>query len=274
VAARYDVREAHARGGVMATYHATDRRSGALVELHVVDPRIAAGADPEMVLRLCERLAAFTSPHVVSPVDFGCVDGTLYLVTPVAAGPSLRERLARERELPVHEAARIALDVARALAYAHARGVPHGDLRPKHVTLAGSQAVVGGFALTRALLDGGGHRSSVAVAVGAPAYLSPELLIGEGVHDGRSDLYALGCMLVEMLIGEPPFGRGSSHATVVRRLSQPPPALRALRPAVPEALERVARTCLERSPADRHESAAALAAALEPVVAATGRGGG
>lgn len=273
VGARWAVGEPCARGSIATSYSARDRGTGEEVVLHVVDPRVATTGDVAAVLTLCERLAAFTTPLVEPLLDCGGAPRLLFFVTRPVAGESLRDRLARERMLPIGDAARIALDVARALAYAHARGVVHGDLRPKHVHLGAAHAQLGGFVGARALHGDGDRRSSVAVAVGAPAYLSPEAFTGEAPIDARGDVYALGCILAEMLTGEPPFGREASHAVVARKLSQPPPSLRALRPSVPETLERIVHTCVARVRADRYESAAALVAALEPLCAQGGRSG-
>ena len=266
VGARYAVGELRARGSVVATYVARDRRSGAAVELHVVDPRVRTLTDVRRVLAHCERVAGFATPLVAPLVDFGAAREGMFFVTQPVEGPTLRARLARERLLPVPEAVRVARDVALALAHAHERGVVHGDLRPKHVVLGAAHAQVGGFANARMLLADGGPWSSVAVTVGAPAYLSPEALTGEAPLDALGDVYAVGCVLAEMLTGEPPFGREASYAVIARKLSQQPPSLRVLRPSVSGALERAVHGCLARERVDRHPSAAALADALDRLV--------
>jgi serine/threonine-protein kinase len=177
----------------------------------------------------------------------------------------LRDRLARDRQLPLDAARSIATDLLDVLVYAHGRDVRHGDLRPKHVLLGRAGIAVASLGLVEAL-DIATSRSSsgsTAVTIGAPAYLSPEQLAGETTADERSDLYSLGCVVFEMLAGEPPFG-GSSLATVLsRKLTQNAPAVRSLRESVPPTIDAFVGRCLARLPADRFQSAAEAREAMQ-----------
>jgi len=187
----------------------------------------------------------------------------VYFATSPVEGPSLRERLARERALPLGDALATAEDLTAALVHAHARGVRHGDLRPKHIVLTRAGLSVAGFGIVEALdlATAGSGASTTAVTIGAPAYLSPEQLSGEVGADERSDLYSLGTILFEMLAGEPPFG-GNLAAILSRKLSHPAPPVRQLRESVPLDLEAILARCLARSPADRFQNALELADAL------------
>jgi serine/threonine-protein kinase len=266
LAGRYVVEGVLAKGTVLTTYAARDAR-GERVELHAPSRHVAAITRAEHFLETIERVAALADPRVVPIIDFGAAGSLPFYVTPLATdATSLRERLARERPLAVGEALRIAGEVACALAHAHARGIRHGDLRPKHVRLVGDAVSLAGLGLVDALAAAGGDSSpeETTVRIGAPAYLSPEQLGGEVRADARSDIYALGCVLYEMLAGEAPFG-GSKAGVIARKLTQTAPSVRALRDAVPEALERLIARCLARVPADRYATADELAEALDGV---------
>jgi serine/threonine protein kinase len=206
-------------------------------------------------------------PRVLPVLDAAATEEIAYYVTPPSTGPTLRERLARDRELSIPDAIRLARDLAATLAVAHGHDVLHGDLRPKHVELLTDGVAVGGWALIDALASLGelGGSSSVpetAVTIAAPAYASPEQLEGGRLPDARSDVYSLGCVLFEALAGTPPFAPTGGHAILVRKLTEPAPSVRDARPSVPEDLDAVLSTCLARSPADRYASGAALADAL------------
>jgi len=196
--------------------------------------------------------------------EAGAIQGRIYFATPPLEGASLRDRLARERQLPVADVRRIALELLDAMVYAHGHDVRHGDLRPKHVLLGRNGATVASFGLVEALdLAESGSAGSTAVTIGAPAYLSPEQLAGESNADERSDLYSLGCILFEALAGEPPFG-GSNLATVLsRKLTQAAPAVSTLRESVTPELDRFVARCLARLPADRFQRAAEAREALQ-----------
>jgi serine/threonine-protein kinase len=215
------------------------------------------------VLEALERVAALRDPRILPVREAGAMQGRIYFATPPLEGQSLRDRLARERQLPVADARRIALELLDALVYAHGHDVRHGDLRPKHVLLGRDGVTVASFGLVEALdLAEAGNAGSTAVTIGAPAYLSPEQLAGESTADERSDLYSLGCIVFEMLAGEPPFAGGNLSAVVSRKLTQSPPAVSAVRESVPPALDRFVARCLARLPADRFQRAAEAREAL------------
>jgi DNA-binding SARP family transcriptional activator len=261
---RYTIGAVLAEGRTVTTYEARDIRDGRDVELHVV--RVPAVTSAERFLTTFERVAALKDPRIAPVVDFGATSDALFYANVRADGPSLRERLARERPLPVDEAVQIATDVGRALVTALAAGIVHGDLRPKHVTVTLSGAVLGGLGLVEALgtQSVGAGPDGTGVTIGAPAYLSPEQLTGEAPADPRSDIYSLGCILYEMLAGELPFG-GSHQALLARKLTQPAPSVRERRDSVPGQLDRMLRKCLARVPADRYGTMAEVLDELRKV---------
>jgi serine/threonine-protein kinase len=263
---RYQVGDKTAEGTMLITFSGRDRRDTRPVELHVLNPRLAALGSGARLLEALRRAAELHDPRIVPLRECDVLNGVVYFATPPVEGVSLRDRLARDRQLPVDEARRIAAEVLETLVYAHGHDVRHGDLRPKHVVLTRSGVAVSSFGLVEALeVASGGDAGSTAVTIGAPAYLSPEQLAGETTADERSDLYSWGCIGFEMLAGEPPFG-GSNLATVLsRKLTQPAPSVRVLRDSVSPALEAVLTRCLARLPADRFQSAAAAREALQAV---------
>jgi DNA-binding SARP family transcriptional activator len=266
LAERYQVGERIGESTLLLSFAARDRRDTRQVELHVLSPRLVGLGGGDRVLEALERMAALRDPRIAPVREAGSLQGRVYFSTPPLEGPSLRDRLARERQLPIAEARRIALELLEALVYAHGHDVRHGDLRPKHVLLARNGVSVSGFGLVEALdLAESGSAGSTAITIGAPAYLSPEQLAGESTADERSDLYSLGCIVFEMLAGEPPFG-GSNLATVLsRKLTQAAPAVTSVRESVPPELDRFVARCLARLPADRFQRAAEAREALQAV---------
>jgi serine/threonine-protein kinase len=241
----------------LVTFGAKDRRSARPVHIHVVAPGFAALADGERMVHVFERVTTLEDQHVMAILDFGVSGDVVYYTTDPADGLTLKDRLARERPLPIVDATRIADDMMTALAHAHSRGVRHGDLRPKHVVLKGTTAVVTSWALTDALRPKpGADAGSTVASFGAPAYLSPEQLSGESPADERSDLYSFGCILYEALIGEAPFRAATAQGVLSRKMSEPPPSAKAVRADVPDALDTLIKRCLARHPVNRIQSAA------------------
>ena len=261
---RYQVGDRIGESTLLLSFAARDRRDTREVELHVLSPRLVGLGGGERVLDALERVVALRDPRIVPVREAGAIQGRIYFATPPLEGASLRDRLARERQLPVADVRRIALELLDAMVYAHGHDVRHGDLRPKHVLLGRNGATVASFGLVEALdLAESGSAGSTAVTIGAPAYLSPEQLAGESNADERSDLYSLGCILFEALAGEPPFG-GSNLATVLsRKLTQAAPAVSTLRESVTPELDRFVARCLARLPADRFQRAAEAREALQ-----------
>ena len=263
---RYRIDSPIEDGSLLTSYGATAAQ-GHRVEVHVVHAHIVAMTSVSRFLDVFKRVAALGKSGVHPVFDFGSSEDVLYYVTPERSHPSLRERLRQERELPVRDALAIAHDVAVALAHAHASGVRHGDLRPKHIMLGATGTSVGAFGVIDGVApDAEWRATSTVVTFGSPAYLSPEQLMGDVQADARSDVYAFGCIAYEMLAGEPPFGRPSRGSGLGRKLTQSPPRLRSIRESVPEPFEHIIHTCLSRLPADRYASGEVLAAQLAPLL--------
>jgi serine/threonine protein kinase len=249
-------------------YLARDRRYDRPVALKLLRPEIATATDARRFRREIGILARLYHPHILQLYDSGVMPpGTgpsgLFYVMPYVRGESLRQRLQREIQLPIAEAMRIALDVAEALAYAHAQGVVHRDIRPENILLESGQALVADFGIAGVLESAGGERLSASgILLGIPGYTSPEQARGSRALDGRSDIYSLGCVLYEMLGGEPPFSGASKAAVLARHLAEPVPPLRTIRPDVPPAIERAVLRSLAKQPEGRYPTAGELAAAL------------
>jgi hypothetical protein len=257
-----DLEDEVGRGAMSVVYRATDRRHARLVAVKVLEPRPAFRGDPDRLLREIQLAAGLQHPHIVPIYESGTVAGAPFYVMPYVDGESLRSRLARGR-LPVEQALGIAIEVADALGYAHAHGVVHRDIKPENILLEDGHAVVADFGAALALsgpLDG--DLTQKPTVVGTPAYMSPEQASGESVIDGRSDLYALACMLYEMLVGEPPFRGSTPQATIARRFLGPPVPLRQRRPQVPEGVAAAVDKALASDPADRFPSATDFEEAL------------
>jgi eukaryotic-like serine/threonine-protein kinase len=258
---RYRLERELGRGGMATVYLAHDLKHDRPVALKVLRPEIAAALGSERFQREIQFAARLQHPHILSVYDSGEADGELWFTMPFVEGESLRDRLDREHQLPVEEALRIARETAEALDYAHRRGVIHRDVKPENILLTESHALVADFGIARAL-GREEHLTSTGVAIGTPAYMSPEQASGDRELDARSDVYALGCVLYEMLAGEPPYTGPTAQAILARARTERPRPIRPLRPAVPEALDRVIARAMAGTPADRFASAAAFAAAL------------
>jgi len=270
LADRYSVERELGHGGMATVYLARDLRHRRPVALKVLQPELAYAVGADRFLREIEVAANLTHPHILPLHDSGEVAGLLYYVMPYVEGESLRDRLDRETQLPVDEALQIAREVADALAYAHGQGVIHRDIKPENILLSGGHALVADFGIARALRQAGGERlTETGMAVGTAAYMSPEQASGERQHDGRSDIYSLGCVLYEMLAGEPPYTGPTAQAIIVKRLSEPVPQLRHVRASVSESVEHAVTQSLAPIAADRFASAAEFARALQQATVIT-----
>ncbi len=262
LADRYALERELGRGGMATVYLAQDRKHHRPVAVKVLKPELAAALGPERFLREIAIAARLNHPHILPLHDSGEAEGFLYYVMPYGEGESLRGRLMREPHLPVDEALTIAREVADALSYAHSHDVIHRDIKPENILLSSGHALVADFGIARAITAAGGDKlTSTGIGVGTPDYMSPEQAAGTGHLDGRSDIYGLGCVVYEMLAGEPPYTGPSAQAILAKRLSEPVPHLRTLRD-VPEAVEQAVTKALARAPADRFATATEFAHAL------------
>jgi serine/threonine-protein kinase len=251
------------RGGMAVVYLARDLKHHRKVAVKVLRPEVAAAIGPDRFLREIEIVAKLTHPHILPLHDSGDVDGFLYYVMPFVAGESLKVRLKRESRLPLEEALDIAVAVADALDYAHGRGVVHRDIKPENILLEEGHAVVADFGVAHAVTESAGSRlTESGRAVGTPEYMSPEQACAEEVIDGRSDVYSLGCVVYEMLGGQPPFVAPTARAVLARHMMDPVPSLTALRPDLPAQVRRAVVKALAKERVDRFARLNDFAAAL------------
>ncbi len=263
LAEHYAVDRELGRGGMATVYLAEDLKHGRRVAIKIVRPELAETLGPARFLREIRIAARLTHPNILPLHESGEADGVLFYVMPYVAGESLRDRLRREGQLPIEDAVRIAREVAQGLAYAHTEDVVHRDIKPENILLEAGQAVIADFGLARAIhASVQDELSSAGLAVGTPAYMSPEQTAGGSQVDGRSDIYSLGCVLYEMLAGEPPFSGASAQAIAAKHLQQAPPPLHTVRPHVPGPLEAAVNRALEKIPGDRFQTAEEFAGAL------------
>jgi serine/threonine-protein kinase len=248
----------------MATvYLAHDDKHDRAVAIKVLRPDLSAALGGDRFLREIQIAAKLQHPHVVPLYDSGSAAGLLYYVMPFVEGESLRQRLDREGALPVTDALGIAADVAEALSYAHSHGIVHRDVKPENIMLTAGHAVVADFGIARAIdAAGAGGETSSGLAIGTPAYMSPEQGSASGFVDARSDVYSLGCVLHEMLAGAPPFSGPTPQSVIARHLTEPPPSVRALRPTISDAVALVVGTALAKAAADRFTTALRFQEAL------------
>jgi len=266
LAPRYQVERELGRGGMATVFLATDTQHGRKVAIKVLQTTDALG-NTDRFLREIRVTARLSHPHILPLLDSGLASGTPYYVMPYVTGDSLRDRLAREGPLPLEEVVRLTAEIADALDAAHKHGVIHRDIKPGNVLLEEGHAIVADFGLVRALhAEADSAMTGTGVAVGTPAYMSPEQASGEGIVDGRSDVYSLGCVVYEMLAGEPPFTAPSAQALVAKKLSLPVVPVSTFREALPPAVDQVLKVVLARMPADRYRCAGAFASALADAV--------
>ena len=261
---RYTIERELGRGGMATVYLAQDLKHHRAVAIKVLKPELATALGPGRFLREIETTAHLNHPHILTLHDSGDAAGFVYYVMPFVEGETLRHRLDRVRQLSIDEALKVAREVADALGYAHSHDVVHRDIKPDNILLASEHAVVSDFGIARAIRVAGGDKlTATGIAVGTPTYMSPEQAAGDKEIDGRSDLYSLGCVLYEMLAGEPPFSGLTAQAVMARHALDPMPPLRTVRQSVSENIERIVRKLLEKVPADRFRSAAEVSIALE-----------
>ena len=258
------------RGGMATVYLAQDCKHDRVVALKVLHPDLAASLGPERFLREIKLAARLNHPHILPLYDSGEAAGFLYYVMPYVEGESLRERLEREKPLPVDEAVHHAKAIASALDYAHRQKIVHRDIKPENVMLYEGEAMVMDFGIAKAVSSAANETlTQTGMMVGTPAYVSPEQASGEQNIDGQSDQYSLGCVLYEMLSGERPFTGATAQAVLTKRFTETPKSLREVRSSIPEHVERAVTKSMAPIPSDRFATTSAFAQALGTVVLAT-----
>ena len=263
IAERYRLERELGRGGMATVYLAEDVKHHRGVAIKVLHAELSAVLGPERFLKEIELTANLQHPHILPLFDSGSAVGLLYYVMPFVEGETLRGRLERESQLPVDDALRIATEVADALDYAHRHGVIHRDIKPENILIRDGHALVADFGIALAVEQAGGLRiTQTGLSLGTPQYMSPEQAMGERTIGPRSDLYSLGAITYEMLLGEPPFTGPTAQAIVAQVITAEPRSLTAQRKSIPPAVEDAVRKALEKLPADRFASAKEFATAL------------
>ena len=263
LAQRYRVVREIGVGGMATVYLAHDERHDRDVAIKVLHPDLGAALGAERFLAEIRTTARLQHPHILPLLDSGEADGLLYYVMPYVTGETLRDRLERERQLPIDDALRIAREVADALGAAHAIGIVHRDIKPENILIGRGHALVADFGIALAVQTAGGHRmTQTGLSLGTPQYMSPEQAMGDRTIDARTDIYSLGAVTYEMLTGDPPFSGSTVQAIVAKVLTERPTSPTAVRDTVPPAIERAVLTALAKLPADRFGSAEKFAEAL------------
>ena len=262
LADRYRIERELGRGGMATVYVAEDLKHRRQVAIKVMRPELSASMGADRFLREVEIAAKLSHPNILPVYDSGEADGFLYYVMPLVEGESLPERMARDKQMPALEALRLAREVAEALAYAHARGIVHRDIKPANILLSAGHALVADFGIARAMESSGEALTQTGLAIGTPVYMSPEQATGATDIDGRTDIYALGCVLYEMLAGEPPFTGPTVQAILARSLTENPRPLHQTRTALPVAVNTTVMKALAKTASDRYSTGAAMIEAL------------
>jgi serine/threonine-protein kinase len=263
LADRYRIERVLGEGGMATVYLAEDLKHRRKVAVKVMRPELAATLGAERFLREVQIAAQLSHPSILPVHDSGEASGILYYVMPYVDGLTLRERLQDQKQLPVDEVLRLGREISEALAYAHARGIIHRDIKPGNVLLQSGHALVADFGIARALEESGDALTKTGLIVGTPQYMAPEQASGERDVDGRADIYAVGAVLYEMLAGEPPFTGPNSRAVVMRSMTEAPRPITSTRAGLSPAVEAVVLKALAKSPADRYADADAMGRALD-----------
>ena len=268
---RYRIENELGSGGTGLVFLAEDVKHGRKVAIKVLRPEFAQSLGAERFLQEIRIAAQLSHPNILSLIDSGDADGLLHYVMFYVAGESLRDRLNRERQLPIEDALRITREVADALSYAHEAGVIHRDIKPGNILIEAGHAIVCDFGIAKAISEAASDKlTQSGLAVGTAAYMSPEQAMGEADVDSRTDIYSLACVLYEMLSGENPYAGATPQAILARKAMGSVPSLRILRDTVPEAVEAAITRALARIPADRFATANDFAEALSSDVSSAG----
>ncbi len=264
LANRYRLEREVGAGGMATVYLVQDIKHDRQVALKVLRPELAAVIGAQRFLQEIKTTANLQHPHILGLIDSGETEHQLWYVMPFVEGESLRDRITREKQLPVGDAVRLAIEVASALDYAHRRGVIHRDIKPENILLHEGRVLVADFGIALAASKAGASRmTETGMSLGTPQYMSPEQAMGEREITGRSDVYSLGCVLYEMLVGEPPFTGPTAQSIAAKVLTSEPAALTTQRKTIPASVEAAVLQALEKLPADRFGSAADFSAALQ-----------
>ncbi len=262
LAGRYTIERELGRGGMATVYLAQDLRHGRAVALKVLDPQLAHALGPERFRREIEIAARLQHPHILTVFDSGGVDEILWYTMPFVEGETLRDRLTRERALDIPAALHLLGEIADGLDYAHGQGVIHRDIKPENILLSRGHALITDFGIARAIHGDRGRLTSTGLAIGTPAYMSPEQAAGDREVEAASDVYSLAAVGFEMVTGEPPYSGPTALAILTKRVAGPVPSPRRFRPAVPVNADRAIIRALSPAPADRFPSAGAFVTAL------------
>lgn len=263
LAERYEVTSEAGRGAMAVVYRAVDLRHSRSVAVKVLQPHLASAVGRERFLHEVRLAAGLAHPYVLPVLDSGEADGLLYYIMPFIEGPTLRERLERESQLPVDDALRVVSEIGEALGHAHAAGILHRDVKPSNILLTETHALLADFGIARALDRAGEERLTASgISVGSPAYMSPQQADPHAEADPRDDQYSLACVLYEMLAAAPPFSGGSATAVLRRHAIDDVPSVRTVRPTVPEPVEAAIERAMAKSAADRFETVGEFVAAL------------
>jgi len=274
LADKYRIERELGQGGMATVYLAEDLRHDRKVAVKVLRQELAAVIGADRFLSEIKTTANLQHPHILPLFDSGAADGFLFYVMPYVEGETVRDRLVREKQLPVADAVRITTEVASALDYAHRHGVIHRDIKPENILLHDGRALVADFGIALAASNAGNTRmTETGMSLGTPHYMSPEQAMGEREITARSDVYALGAVLYEMLTGDPPFTGSTAQAIVARVVTETPRPMLPQRHTIPPQVEAAVFTALEKLPADRFATAAEFAEALADPGVRRGAGG-
>ncbi len=252
---RYDLEREIGQGGMATVFLARDLKHDRKVAVKVLRAELSASLGADRFLREIRVAANLQHPNVLGLYDSGEHEGLLFYVMPFVDGESLRDRLTREQQLPIQDALQLTREAGEALQFAHTRGIIHRDIKPENILLLGGHALVADFGIARAFSQAGGEKlTQTGMAIGTPHYMSPEQSLGSEHVDARSDVYSLGCVLYELLIGQPPFTGPNAMAILARHSMEVVPSLQVVRPSVSDDLEDAVMRALEKTPADRFQT--------------------